>query len=379
MQKFLLLSFTFLIQLVSFGQQEAVVAGGKKVLLWEDGTWAYKDSLPLYNIKPYPVYKLEIPKKISTEVVISHTGYSFSYNETHEQSNWVAYELTKEKTVKLYERTDKFLVDPLVKTSTANDKDYEGTGYDRGHLAPAADMAWSEKSMIESFYYSNISPQEPGFNRGIWKKLEELVRFWAVECNSVYVVTGPVLKEGLVTVGKNGVSLPDYFYKVILDYREPGIKGIGFIIPNSSSTAPLSTYAVTIDSVEKFTNIDFFYLLPDEHEIIIESELCIKCWNWKNFSNNPAKSTVNSESNSIQCNGNTQEGARCKNKTLNQSGYCYLHESQDPNHIDSNTNSEPSKNSNSSSVQCSGTTKAGSRCKNKTLSPNGKCHLHGGN
>jgi len=328
-KKSILLSFAFLIQLVYFGQEE-VVAGGKKVLLWEDSTWAFKDSLPLNTIQPHPVYKLEIPKKISTEVVISHIGYSCSYNEAHEQSNWVAYELTKEKTFKLYERTNKFLDDPLVKTGTANDKDYEGTGYDRGHLAPAADMAWSESAMIESFYFSNISPQEPGFNRGIWKKLEELVRFWAAEYNSVYVVTGPVLKEGLLTIGKNNVSIPDYFYKVILDYREPGIKGIGFIIPNSSSTASLSSYAVTIDSVEKFTNIDFFPLLPDEHENIIESELCIKCWNWKNLSNDETKAK---------------------------------------------TNSKPA----SSSVQCSGTTKAGSKCKNKTLSPNGKCHLHGGN
>jgi len=236
------------------------------------------NSIPLNNIKATTIYKLEIPKTNSKNIIISHTGYTLLYDETHEQSSWVAYELTNAETNKIYDRTDKFIPDPKVKEGTATDKDYAGSGYDRGHLAPASDMGWSATAMTESFYYSNMSPQTPSFNRGVWKRLEELVRTWAIENNSIYIVTGPVLLAGLNTIGSNKVSVPNYFYKVILDYSEPSIKGIGFIIPNTGSSEPLQQFAVSIDSVEKFTAIDFFPKLADEQEDLIEKTLCIKCW-----------------------------------------------------------------------------------------------------
>lgn len=271
------------------GQQEAKTTDGKTVLLYEDGTWLYADHVPLYKVATIP--NLEIPKTNPGDTIISHTGYSFLYNEPHEQACWVAYELTKEKTDKLFDRTDKFVPDPKVKTGTATNKDYAGSGYDRGHLAPAADMGWSSTAMAESFYYSNMSPQEPSFNRGIWKKLEELVRTWAIENDTIYIVTGPVLTDGLPTIGANNVSIPNYYYKVILDYSDPDIKGIGFIIPNTGSNEPLQHFAVSIDSVEKFTGIDFFPQLPDYQEELIEKTLCIPCWSWGYLKSEPVLKT----------------------------------------------------------------------------------------
>ncbi len=223
---------------------------------------------------------LEIPRIKPNEKVIHRTGFSFSYNEDHEQANWVAYELTRQETTKIYHRTNRFKSDPLVETGTANDNDYKGSGLDRGHLAPAADMSWSLSTMRESFYYSNISPQYPSFNRGIWKVLEDQTRTWAIENEAVYIVTGPVLNAPFSTIGKNKVSIPKYFYKVILDYREPIIKGIGFIIPNTKSNLGIQSYALSIDSVEKFAGIDFFPALPDHQEKIIESSLDLKLWTW---------------------------------------------------------------------------------------------------
>lgn len=232
------------------------------------------------DIEATQIAGLEIPQANPNDHIVSHTGYSLLYNETHEQASWVAYELTREETKKIASRTDKFLPDPKVITGTAINKDYSGSGYDRGHLAPAADMGWSEISMAESFYFSNMSPQAPGFNRGIWKNLEEQVRSWAIENEVVYVVTGPVLTKNLPAIGKTRVSVPKFYYKVILDYKNPGIKGIGFIMPNSSSNQPLQHYAVSIDSVERLTGIDFFHLLPDHQENIIENSLCPECWSW---------------------------------------------------------------------------------------------------
>ena len=136
--------------------------------------------------------------KISTKYneIEKYSGFHLSYNEKHEQSNWVAYILTK-KMVRndKVDRSDNFRSDKNIKTKSASLNDYRGTGYDRGHLAPAADMHWSELSMSESFLMSNMSPQEAEFNRGVWKKLEEQVRDFAVENETIFVVTGPVFKN----------------------------------------------------------------------------------------------------------------------------------------------------------------------------------------
>jgi endonuclease G len=284
--------------------------------------------------------KLEIPQHDSLHKVIQHVGYSLIYNESYEQPSWVAYELTKDETVAQFERTNHFMEDPQIGSGTATDQDYLKSGYDRGHLAPAGDLAWSATAMKESFYYSNMSPQLPGFNRGIWKKLETQVRSWAIENESVLIVTGPVLTKGLPTIGPNKVAVPNYFFKVILDAKKPSRKAIGFIIPNSSSKEKLQRFAVSVDSVEAFTGFNFFPNLEDSDESTLEKQCCVACWNWELVSSESNPSGVNTKSKavsnkkegvpkrsvSVQCSGTTKAGNRCKNKTLNPSGRCYLHE-----------------------------------------------------
>lgn len=280
--------------------------------------------------------RLEIPKTDSVEKLIEHTGYAFRYSEQHEQAIWVAYELTAAETIKTVDRDNNFQPDPKVSTGTATKEDYKGSGYDRGHLAPAADMLWSKTAMQESFYFSNMSPQAPEFNQHIWKNLEALVRNWAEINGNLYIVTGPVLKNGLKTIGANKVSVPEYYYKVILDHTKPEIKAIGFIMPNKGSKDSLQRFAVSIDSVEAFTGLDFFPQLEDKEEKQVEKTVCISCWNWQIIqpSNDildgqaaPVKvETEKKESVSVQCSGTTQAGKRCRNMTTNSGGRCHLHE-----------------------------------------------------
>ena len=147
----------------------------------------------------------EIPrlKEKRQEQVIKHEGYTVSYNSEYRIANWVAYELTAtEAKSKKTERSNKFVPDPQVKGSTAMNEDYTRSGYDRGHLAPAGDMKWSAKAMRESFYLSNICPQKPKLNRGIWKDLEEQCRLWALDNGSLLIVTGPVITGDMKRLGK---------------------------------------------------------------------------------------------------------------------------------------------------------------------------------
>ena len=369
-------TFYFLIILLfgthtASGQTKATTVDGKQVVLYENGTWKYEDT----TVNLFPIQGLELPKQVGKDAIVTHTAYTLCYNELHEQANWVAYELTATETVSIYERTDKFLEDPEIKTGSATAQDYAGYGYDRGHLAPAADMGWSAQSMVESFYYSNMSPQDPSFNRGIWKKCEELVRNWAVDFDKIYVATGPILTAGLSNIGSNKVSIPKYYYKVILDYSAPQGSAIGFVMPNKGSSAPLQQYAVSIDSVEKLTGIDFYAALPDALESSIEKTVDLQHWDWDVQKSSHSAST--STGSSVQCKGTTKKGETCKNKTLNSSGYCYLHENQQPGAAASpSAVTAPAAPKSSSSVECSATTKAGNQCKNRTTSPSGRCHVH---
>jgi DNA/RNA endonuclease G (NUC1) len=234
-------------------------------------------SLPVFEQVDFSL-PIELPYFESHEEVIAHSGFTLSYSEPHEQARWVAYTLSLDKLQAVASRTDRFLVDPSVREGSATASDYKGSGYDRGHLAPAADMAWSAQSMRESFYFSNMSPQVPAFNRGVWKRLEEQVRKWADANEHIYIVTGPVLEENLPTIGPNQVAVPKMYYKVVLDLASPEWKGIGFILRNEASTLPLSAFAVRIDSVQKVTGLDFFHYLPDSLEKTLETTLELQKW-----------------------------------------------------------------------------------------------------
>jgi endonuclease G len=249
-----------------------------------------KTATSRYSIDTTALQQLQIPAIRPTDEIVQHKAYTLSYNEEDEQASWVAYVLSGQQLASAhFERTNKFLKDPLVKTGSADDEDYDGSGYDRGHLAPAEDMSWSKETMKESFYYSNMSPQVPAFNRGVWRRLEELVRYWSSAYDSIYVVTGPVLTPGLPTIGPDKVAVPEYYYKVILEYNPKGVKGIGFLLRNEESAATLKNFAVSIDSVEHLTGLDFFPRLPDDAEEKIESQLNARDWLWTRKRTNHSK------------------------------------------------------------------------------------------
>ncbi len=205
---------------------------------------------------------LALPYTADPAAIQYYAGFALLYSEPHEQPAWVAYLLTDDEVLGTLTRTNNFRADPGISTGSAALADYKGSGYDRGHLAPAADMKWSSTAMSESFLMSNMIPQAPGFNRGIWKKLEAWVRDQTMANQEVYVVSGPVLTDGpYQEIGPNGVDIPKRYFKVILDYMEPELKAIGFILPNEKSSLPLSAYAVPVNRVEVITGLDFFYLL----------------------------------------------------------------------------------------------------------------------
>lgn len=224
---------------------------------------------------------LQIPVSLSTHTqqLIHHDGYTVSYNKDKRIPNWVAYELTRQETQGNATRSDRFIADPAVKGDIATNSDYYHSGFDKGHMAPAADMKWDKEAMKESFYFSNICPQHPELNRRRWKTLEDKARKWAVADSAIIIICGPIVDKQSSVIGENQVTVPSKFFKVILSLHDSTPKAIGFLFKNERAIAPLKDYAVSIDSIEQLSGLDFFSSLPDSLEDEIESHTNTNSWN----------------------------------------------------------------------------------------------------
>lgn len=204
-------------------------------------------------------------------IPVENTYYCLDFNTEHKQPNWVYYMLTQTHISGDTPRASSFRNCRLGDITSATNADYRGSGYDKGHLCPAADMKHSREAMSATFQMWNMSPQEPSFNRGWWADLEALIRSYIkAETDTVFVVTGPVFLNNKGTIGKNEVTIPGLYYKVVYC---PCRGGIGFLMPNSKVSSTLQSWQVSIDLIEALTGIDFFPQLPNELEDEIESQV----------------------------------------------------------------------------------------------------------
>ena len=223
---------------------------------------------------------LDYGKPSENVLVIEREGYALGYNRKWKIAEWVSYRLTRDEVLSnVCDRADLFVKDPLLSSDFSIPEDYLRSGYDRGHLAPAADMHWSQEVMAESFYMSNMTPQAPQFNRGIWKHLEKWVRDMALVETNIVVVTGPIVLaiDYYRTIGRNKVIVPSAFYKVVFDETPPR-KMIAFVIPNRGWNEDVSHFAVSVDMVESMTGLDFFKMLPDDKENELEAIADFQSW-----------------------------------------------------------------------------------------------------
>ena len=220
--------------------------------------------------------QMEIPLMDSKKQgqIIQRTGYTLSYDAKNKTPQWVAWELTKAETKGNEERTNDFQPDPDVIGAKVVTYDYSGSGYDRGHMAPAGDMKWNRKAMQESFYMSNICPQNHNLNTEDWNDLEMKSREWARRYGKVYIVCGPIYNgKRTEYIGSHRVKVPDAFFKVILINETDKQCALGFLFENESGERPLKEYLVSVDSIEKITGLDFSSALPDDIENTVEAEV----------------------------------------------------------------------------------------------------------
>ena len=234
----------------------------------------------------YPAPKIEVQANGLTDVklpsgmknvVCHYSGFTSYFNPETHIPNCVAYEIIESETTGDEPRKKSFEADHTI-DGCAESSDYRNSGYDRGHMAPAAEMKWSKVAMEESFLMTNICPQVKSLNSGIWHRLEQRVREWAARDSSIIVVCGPIFTPGkpVEQIGEIGVAVPHRFFKAL--YAPGRNIGIAFIFDNDKVKGELRKYAVTIDSVERETGLDLFYNLPDDIENEVENQCNYKLW-----------------------------------------------------------------------------------------------------
>ncbi|TLU54627.1 MAG: DNA/RNA non-specific endonuclease [Chlorobium sp.] len=205
------------------------------------------------------------------------TTYAVHYLYRTKTAEYVCEHLTKNAISGPAKRKDDFRPDPeLADSVRANLSDYNKT-YDRGHLDPADDNTQSAKIMSECFLLSNMVPQNPNLNRGMWKKLETVVRNWVRKGKDLYVITGTVYGSTHRKIGRDSIGVPMAMWKVIVDRKSR--KFIGFKIPNAAvSSSDLPKYAVPISDITKETGVTFFPALPPD--LLTEKNSAPKLVDW---------------------------------------------------------------------------------------------------
>lgn len=231
--------------------------------------------LPLSAQEPIEVPKL--PKKLENKVYYKE-GYIVGYNKDLRVPNFVAWRLTSNHTTGPQKRLQNFIEDTEVPIPRATPQDYKGSGWSRGHLCPAGDNKWSFKAMYDTFLLTNVCPQHPALNTGMWNQIEMQCRQWANKYGEVYIVCGPIFFKGeKQTIGPHKVAVPDAFFKVVLclDVRP---KAIGFVCRNTSLDGKKHDYVHSVHEVERITGFDFFPLLDKSIQDMVENMDDLSVW-----------------------------------------------------------------------------------------------------
>lgn len=210
------------------------------------------------------------PKSIeqsTNDVVLDHKYFVLSYNKTHRLANWVKYNLKKIELNGPAVRLKKFKPDSMLSSlglrPVVHD-DYTHSGYARGHLAPAEDFSRSQDAMDSTFIMSNVIPQKGSVNSGSWSQLEKKVRSWACGEESITVITGPLLSSNLQKIKGTDISVPERFFKIIIDESAPK-KSIAFVYDQISKKQTVSKNKISVNEIK--LNVGITEKLPEDSKL----------------------------------------------------------------------------------------------------------------
>jgi endonuclease G len=220
--------------------------------------WEQKPPLPIDQCAVHAPYGIPTANKADA-IVICRSGYVTMHDNQAKIPVWASYAIDAQTALGCIPRTNAFVADnslPLGKK--ASPTDYAGTGYDQGHLVPDGDQSYNQQVEWESFLMTNMSPQLPNLNRGVWKQLESNVRAWAVQRNhKLIVIPGDIYDTATAKkIGKSNVVVPTALFKIVIDTQTN--EALAFIYEHKESQpTDIALGQVSIAEVEKRTGITF--------------------------------------------------------------------------------------------------------------------------
>lgn len=220
---------------------------------------------PCENMVPFGTPKVETTEQV---VLLCRKMYAVGFSSSRHTAYWVVENLEKRNLIGESIRKNNFKTDPDV-PSSAKPSDYYNSGYDQGHMAPAGNMQINQEAMDQSFYLTNIVPQNPNNNEVGWRKLENYTRAVAKTFGNVYIFTGPIYKcRPCATIGTTKVMVPTHMYKII--YNPKLGQTLSFLVPNEPLDGKnMEKYITTVIKLYKVGKINFF---PKSNIIIKDSK-----------------------------------------------------------------------------------------------------------
>lgn len=199
------------------------------------------------------------PQSSRPGVPLCHHAYATFVDLTAKIPEWVVYTLTPDHALGCLPRTNAFAADQSLPQGSSTPQDYAGTGYDKGHLMPDGDASFDNQAENESFFMTNMSPQAPAFNRGIWKLLETSVRGWSAQSGHTFTVyVGDIYGPGDKTIGK-GVVVPHAMFKIVIDDNTKQVAGWIFphVSPYPNLGNDLTKFRATVANIQQAAGITF--------------------------------------------------------------------------------------------------------------------------
>lgn len=244
--------------------------------------------------------RLEFPKlKGGNSIVIVNTtndsydregvNYCVEWDKNKKSQRWSCYEMHSGYKVagieRYYSKQNQYPFDPqLVTGATYLDKDYfYSSGFDHGHICPSADRLYSTNANYQTFFLTNMQPQNHTFNADVWGKLENQIRSWVTSGTTLYVCKGGTIdsETNILQRISGKLIVPKNFFCALLLKNNLGYKSIAFWYDQSKDldeSQPLSNFAISVDDLELRTDIDFFCNLPDATEEDRESRCDLQAW-----------------------------------------------------------------------------------------------------
>ena len=233
-------------------------------------------------------YGIPLPHKlVGSYHVLVNQGYLSGYDAGIQDPRWVETRFFAVANPTSAGRPEGFSTDERIEPEyQVNTHYWTKSGYDRGHMAPnwGVSICYGRQAQVETFLLTNIIPQTPALNRGLWETLEKIIsNDYAERFGQVWVICGPIFGSNLGTLKDGKVLIPDECYKIVLRVDQNGTPHtLAFEMPQDlpmgHQQPDLIQYLTSITKIEQDTGIGFFPDLPEPTRTVVENDVESRLW-----------------------------------------------------------------------------------------------------